>query len=272
MRHIAFAILFLLGAGFAPVALAQTVITQAKALAGNVTPGDTAGYPITISQPGAYRLDSNLTVSPNTYGIYVSASNVDIDMNGFTLAGGGTATWGVISPNSESRIHDGVINRFRYSGIYLRGSSWVIDDMQIVRNGTLGVDATGAQLITIKDATVTANGSTGLRVGADGRIETSNVSRNGADGVSCAARCYVAGNSVNANTLNGILIDNDGGTVIDNVASNNGRYGLYAVLVTSDFTGPRVVGLGNNSFILNNSGPRLGGFEIQPNFCYSQPC
>ena len=33
------------------------LIDQSRALAGNVTPGDTAGFPITISQPGSYRLD-----------------------------------------------------------------------------------------------------------------------------------------------------------------------------------------------------------------------
>jgi hypothetical protein len=35
------------------------LIDQNKALAGNVTPGDTPGFPVIISQPGSYRLDSN---------------------------------------------------------------------------------------------------------------------------------------------------------------------------------------------------------------------
>jgi hypothetical protein len=38
-------------------------ITQAKALNGSVAPGDTAGFPVTISVPGSYRLMGNLTVS-----------------------------------------------------------------------------------------------------------------------------------------------------------------------------------------------------------------
>ena len=37
-------------------------INQAKALAGGVTAGDTAGFPATISQSGSYRLTGNLTV------------------------------------------------------------------------------------------------------------------------------------------------------------------------------------------------------------------
>ena len=40
----------------------QVLITQAAVNAGNVTPGDTPGFPATISVPGSYRLASNLTV------------------------------------------------------------------------------------------------------------------------------------------------------------------------------------------------------------------
>ena len=38
------------------------LIDQNHALAGNVTPGDTPGFPVTISQPGSYRLTGNLIV------------------------------------------------------------------------------------------------------------------------------------------------------------------------------------------------------------------
>ena len=40
------------------------LITQANAQAGNVTPGDLAGFPVTISRSGSYKLASNLTI-PN---------------------------------------------------------------------------------------------------------------------------------------------------------------------------------------------------------------
>jgi len=38
------------------------LINQSVALSGNVTPGDTPGFPVTISAPGSYRLSSNLIV------------------------------------------------------------------------------------------------------------------------------------------------------------------------------------------------------------------
>src|SRR5690348_13376939 len=69
------------------------LIDQNHALAGNITPGDTAGFPITISQPGSYRLTSNLTVPDlNTTGIQITADFVTIDMNGFSIIGPGVCT------------------------------------------------------------------------------------------------------------------------------------------------------------------------------------
>jgi hypothetical protein len=40
------------------------IIDQTRAIAGNVTPGDVPGVPVTISRSGSYRLDSNL-ILPN---------------------------------------------------------------------------------------------------------------------------------------------------------------------------------------------------------------
>src|SRR2546421_12802591 len=63
-------------------------INQARALAGSVTPGDAAGFPVYISVSGSYRLTSNLTVpNENTDGIDIGASEVTIDLNGFSILG-----------------------------------------------------------------------------------------------------------------------------------------------------------------------------------------
>jgi hypothetical protein len=59
------------------------LINRSSALAGNVTPGDTPGFPVTISVSGRYRLSGNLTVPANTDAIDITANNVTIDLNGF---------------------------------------------------------------------------------------------------------------------------------------------------------------------------------------------
>lgn len=70
-------------------AFAQVVINAAAVAAGGITPGDTAGYPATISVSGSYKLTSNLT-PPGAIGIDITANNVTIDLNGFTIDGGGS--------------------------------------------------------------------------------------------------------------------------------------------------------------------------------------
>jgi hypothetical protein len=64
------------------------LIDQNRASAGNITPGDLPGFPVTISRPGSYRLSGNLDVAnPDTTAIEITANNVTLDLNGFTIQG-----------------------------------------------------------------------------------------------------------------------------------------------------------------------------------------
>jgi hypothetical protein len=65
------------------------LIDQNHALAGSVTPGDAPGFPVTISQAGSYRLASNLTVPAGVDAIQITANDVTIDLNGFSIIGPG---------------------------------------------------------------------------------------------------------------------------------------------------------------------------------------
>ena len=58
----------------------QILITHAKALAGNVTPGDAAGYPVRLSLPGSYALGGNLL--PGRYLDGIVAASSDISKSG----------------------------------------------------------------------------------------------------------------------------------------------------------------------------------------------
>src|SRR5438067_8861679 len=74
------------------------LINQNAALAGNVTPGDTPGFPVTISLPGSYKLSSNLVVpDANTTAIEIVADDVKLDLNGFSIIGPTVCTQGFIS-------------------------------------------------------------------------------------------------------------------------------------------------------------------------------
>lgn len=90
MQTLRFATLFGLAmlAAAADAAPADTtiLIDQASALAGGVTPNDAAGFPVTLSKPGHYKLAGNLTAPAGVSAILVAADDVTIDLNGFTVA------------------------------------------------------------------------------------------------------------------------------------------------------------------------------------------
>jgi hypothetical protein len=73
---------------------AQVVhIDQAKAVRGGVTGGDAAGFPVTLSEPGSYRLTSHLVVSDmGASGIVITSPGVTLDLNGFELRGPNVCT------------------------------------------------------------------------------------------------------------------------------------------------------------------------------------
>ncbi len=131
-----------LAALLAPAAFAQALIDQNKVLAGSVTPGDAPGFPLTISQPGSYKLTSNLYVPAGSDGIQITADNVTLDLNGFTVLG--TAT---CSQN---------------------GSTLAVTCSQMQGNG---VYAEGRKHAAVKNGTVRGFGFACISAGLSGRLE-----------------------------------------------------------------------------------------------------
>src|SRR5262249_44867667 len=82
--------LAILGAVAAPSYAVDGVvlINQSAALAGGVVPFDAPGFPVTIEVSGSYRLSGNLVVpDAKTTAIQILASNVTLDLNGFSITG-----------------------------------------------------------------------------------------------------------------------------------------------------------------------------------------
>ena len=58
-------------------------------------PGDTAGWPVLITEPGSYVLTSGLTVpDANTTAISIDAPHVSLDLHGFSITGPNTCDFG----------------------------------------------------------------------------------------------------------------------------------------------------------------------------------
>lgn len=216
------------------------LITQANAQAGNVTPGDTAGFPVTISRSGSYQLASNLTVSnENTDAIRFTADNVTLNLNGFAILG----------PNSCSIPDESVVCTKNGSGVGVRtfdGAGATITNGTI--RGMGGSAVVGGQGLHVENLTINSNGGDGvLEAGNGALIVTRNiVSFNGGSGIS---------------TSLGSLITN-------NMVSFNGSFGLLAVDATTGYT--------NNVFVGNNgagdevsNGTQLG---VDGNLCNGALC
>ena len=227
------------------------VFTQADALAGGVTPGDTPGFPVTLSVPGAsYRLGSSLTVATGANGIEVRANDVAIDMSGFTLAGSGVGRNGITSFNRNLRVANGQVRGFINDGIRTIALFLSVEKMVVTANGRYGVHA---DIVDTNDLDTVSFAS----------VVDSKVTNNGADGVRCWRQCRVENSFVSSNGGNGITFVALGWLALGNAISLNAGYGIYA-------TGSG--GAGNNFLTLNTTGS-LGGavIHMQPNAC-NPPC
>lgn len=188
----------LLLAGLSATAQAQALFDHNKALAGNVTPGDAPGYPITLSRPGHYRLTGNLTVPLDQTAIEVTAENVTIDLNGFTVAGpatcvrtsagvscsgSGSGVAAGVSMGAYTTLRNGTVQGF-YRGVQARTGS-VIESVTVRHNANSGVDTvmSASHFVHLNGVRAVLNGGHGLSVGSRAIVTASAASDNGMFGI-----------------------------------------------------------------------------------------
>lgn len=97
--------------------------------------GDSGGFPVEITQPGSYRLTSNLEINQNTTAIRISADDVTLDLNGFAVRG--PATCSTTSP--PTCISTGIGN-----GIESTGDNSVVTNGSVSGSGSDCVELDGA--------------------------------------------------------------------------------------------------------------------------------
>jgi len=198
------------------------LIDQSHALAGNITPGDAPGFPVTISQSGSYRLSGNLIVpDANTTAILITADFVTLDMNGFSIMGPGTCTGtfpttptkcsstgtgiGVQagSVNEEvpgpkaTKVFNGAVRGMGSTGLFLLGDGSYIEKVTADSNAGFGflvngsvVQSTanlngqaGITAITVRDCVASSNGREGVDIDNDGVGSNISAFFNGGSGI-----------------------------------------------------------------------------------------
>lgn len=200
--------------------------------------GDAAGFPVTISASGSYRLTSDLVVpDANTTAIQVTASDVSLDLNGFAIVRSGCqgvtfdctppsgSGFGVQTTTSTANgvsVSNGSVVGMGSTGISV-GTAGEVYDVRLRWNRTDGVFA-GA-LSTVRDNVAHENGFRGLFVGTGSTVSGNTVSSSGSDGIVTASGCTVSGNTASFNGGDGLDIGT-GSTVVDNTAYDNDQNGI----------------------------------------------
>ena len=164
-------------------------INQVRAQAGGVTPADTAGFPVTLSQPGSYRLTGNLNVDQET-AIVVSSDNVSIDLNGFSIIGttvcSGTNSEVSCTPTSFTQ------------GISSNHDNIIVRNGSIIGMGDSGVSLWGQNTL-VENIHATSNGGDGIFAGWTCVVSRSTARINGGDGIETSDNCTIDKNAATNN-------------------------------------------------------------------------
>lgn len=243
--------------------------------------GDTGGFPVTITDPGSYRLTSNLDVSnlsnpENRTAIDVNTENVSIDLNGFSIIGPVSCTGTPVTSCTPSGGNGDGIQTSSSTTAYV-----------VIKNGTIrGMGNEGiscSRNCNVSNVTAINNGAAGFsNANGDSIFRNNNAFRNGTDGF--FVNGLIEGNSSFANGDDGIFT-NPGSRVLHNQSEDNAGDGIRCftcnlinnvVRNNSGFGityGGRAVAGGN--LIDNNSLGETTGtapFEIAPNRCGAAAC
>ena len=177
------------------------LIDQARAMAGGITPADGPGFPISLTQPGSYRLSGNLNVPANAPGIAISTSGVTLDLNGFQIAGSNAGT-GIFAAFAHRGItvRNGSVTRF-VKGIDLNGLMSAVHGVRAFANIDVGIEVGfGA---TVIGNTLTDNGI-GIHAGQSAVVRDNLAFFNRGTGIVIGQFSVVTGNASNSNGNNGL--------------------------------------------------------------------
>lgn len=213
----------------------RTVINEAN------TPGD-ADSLFMITQPGSYYLGGNVTGVSGMSGIEIAASNVSIDLNGFSLTGvPGSLDGIVVNPQTQRNItiKDGIVTSWGQDGIDLGAGGLLVTRIRVRDNGGWGIHANTNSVVT--QCTVSLNGAGGILGAQNGLIQNCMLHLNGlagvGNGIQGGSGFTVIGCQVSQSTGDGIHLvagSGDGMAAVNVIACTSRRNGGIGIkLATS---------------------------------------
>jgi len=232
-------ILILIGSTPAAAVDGVLEINQSCAVNSGCFSGETAGFPVSITNSGSYRLTSDLSVS----GVGLSAitlanglTDVTLDLNGFEIEGPGSGTGHGVSldANSNVEIRNGTISDFGYSGVSgVTSSHSRVLDLRVHGNGLRGISLPGNGN-RIEVCRVASNGG-GIDIGNAGLVRGCTIVENLGSGifvseglVGPAEAATITDNQVYENEGDGINCSSDSCLVTHNLVVGNDDKGIHA--------------------------------------------
>jgi hypothetical protein len=205
--------------------------------------------PIVISQQGSYYLAEDILAFPGAHGIEITASNVTLDLNGFTVYGntevGSLDGIHVTASKENITIMNGTVRDFFNDGVDSQTDYSRMSNLVVLNNLQDGIKVTGTSAI-IRDCIARSNGADGISAGASATLIGNAVGDNGGTGI-LATSAVVAHCTARGNTGDGIWVNN-GSVVRGCCAVSNTQDGIEA----------------EQSLVQGNSAVNNGGSDIVP--------
>jgi len=212
--------------------------TQAK----SGTPITACGQVVTTS---AFLTRSLLC--PNASGVVVGADGITIDLEGFTLRGGGVH-YGIDDPGYDRvTVENGVLRSFDV-GLYAHDSADDVRVSNLLASGNFfGVYISGNGA-SVKSSAASGNGGGVYVQGESARVQTVTAVGNHFDGISIDGDApSVRSSTASGNESDGIIVAGDAAVIRSNRAEANGfsggvsdAAGLGIEVVNGSFTTPPV--------------------------------
>jgi len=194
-------------------------------------PGAHAVFSITA--PGSYRLTRNLMGTAGKSGIEIAASQITLDLSGFSLIGSPRSEHGIIvtAPCRGLRILNGSIRGWGFSGVAADlAISSRFESLDSEGNGLDGLNVGISGVV--RTCTAANNGRDGIKTDAGCIVDRCTALRNGrlkegGQGIDAGDASYVTGCTAYANYGSGIYVGS-GATVRHCSVQDNRRIGIEA--------------------------------------------
>jgi parallel beta-helix repeat protein len=231
-----------------------------------LSPGNTPGslsFKYIISQPGSYYLTENISIAGEGHAIRIEASDVTLDLKGFTISGSNIGSYyGIYIHNSRNNVEikNGIVQRFK-EGIHTYGNS--TSDIRIIGvtardnssygiyvNGFTDMTNTGGGF-TIQDCLAEENGSDGIFTGDASVVEDCVAKANVGDGIEVGDSSTVTNCSARYNDGAGFTV-HGGSTITNCSAGRNDGGGILCLEFSCTVTSCTVVANDSNGITAPN--------------------